>query len=64
MTQTIEIVVSPNGQTTVQTKGFAGSACRQASKFLEDALGSRTSEQLTPEFYQQAQQRQSAQEGA
>ena len=49
----IEIVVSPTGETTVQTKGFAGSSCRDASRFIEGALGKRTGEQLTPEFHQQ-----------
>jgi hypothetical protein len=48
----IEITVSSTGQTTVQTKGFAGSSCRDASKFIEQALGQRTSEQLTAEFHQ------------
>jgi hypothetical protein len=50
---TIEIVVSPTGETTVQTKGFAGSSCRDASRFIEEALGKRTREQLTAEFHQQ-----------
>ena len=53
MSQIIEIIVAPNGQTRVETKGFAGSQCRQASQFLEAALGRRTSEQLTAEFHQQ-----------
>ena len=53
MSQTIEIIVAPNGQTRIETKGFAGSQCRQASQFLEAALGRRTSEQLTAEFHQQ-----------
>ncbi len=44
--KTIEIVVSPTGETRVETKGFSGSACRDASKFLEQALGKRTNEQL------------------
>ena len=60
--KTIEIVVSPNGQTQVQTKGFTGSECRQASQFIEQALGQRTSEQLTSEFHQQAGQQQSNQQ--
>ena len=51
MTKTIEITVSPNGQTVVQTKGFAGAACREASRFLEQALGLRQCEQLTAEFH-------------
>jgi hypothetical protein len=50
--KTIEIIVSPKGETKVETKGFTGGACREASRFLEQALGPRTGEQLTPEFYQ------------
>jgi hypothetical protein len=45
--KTIEITVSPTGETTVQTKGFTGSACQDASKFIEQALGERSGEQLT-----------------
>jgi hypothetical protein len=52
VSRTIEIIVTPEGKTTVQTHGFAGSSCRDASKFLEQALGRQTSEQLTSEFYQ------------
>ena len=48
----IEIIVSPNGNTTVTTKGFAGQSCRDASKFIEQALGQRVDEQLTSEFHQ------------
>ena len=48
----IEIIVSPKGETRVQTKGFAGSSCRDASRFIEQALGQRTAEQLTGEFHQ------------
>ena len=59
---TIEVIVSPTGETSVQTKGFIGSGCRDASRFLEDALGARISEQLTNEFHQTTAQRQSAQE--
>lgn len=50
--RTIEIVVNPEGKTTVQTKGFRGTSCRDASRFLEQALGNRVGEQLTPEFHQ------------
>ncbi len=52
MSKIIEIVVSPKGETTVTTRGFAGSSCRDASKFIEEALGQRTSETLTTEFHQ------------
>jgi len=50
--RSIEILVSPKGETTVTTKGFAGQSCRDASKFIEQALGQRTGEQLTAEFHQ------------
>ena len=59
----IEIVVSPTGQTQIETKGFTGSECRDASRFVEQALGKQTGEQLTAEFhssasiYEQNQQR-------
>lgn len=48
----IEIVIGPNGQTSVETKGFTGPACREASRFLEQALGPAKSETLKPEFHQ------------
>ena len=62
--KTIEITVSPKGETTVQTLGFVGPACREASRFIEEALGQRLAEQRTAEFYQaqtveQRQQQQS-----
>jgi hypothetical protein len=63
MTQLIEITVSPTGQTTVQTKGFTGSSCQDASRFIEQALGQRTGEQLTPEFHQGQAAQQHAQQG-
>lgn len=60
--RSIEIVVSPDGQTKVETKGFTGSDCRQASEFIEKALGQRTGERMTQEFYQQQPQVQKLQE--
>ena len=59
MSKTIQIVVEPNGQIRVETKGFNGAECRQASEFIEQALGQRTGEQLTAEFHQQLGQHQS-----
>ncbi len=52
MSRIIEVIVSPQGQTTVQTKGYAGADCIQASKFLEQSLGVTTAEEKTAEFYQ------------
>jgi hypothetical protein len=50
--KTIEITVDPKGQTKVETRGFTGGECRQASRFVEQALGTRSAETLTAEFYQ------------
>jgi hypothetical protein len=52
MPRIIEIVIAPDGATKVQTKGYQGSDCLQASKFLEEALGVIAAEQKTSEFYQ------------
>jgi len=51
MSQSIEVLVRPDGQLTIQTKGIPGNHCRQASLFLEQALGQITAETLTAEFY-------------
>ena len=56
--RTIEVTVSPKGETKIETRGFAGSSCQEASRFLERALGTRAREQLTDEFYQPAVQAQ------
>ena len=58
MNQVLEIVVDPRGEATVQTRGFTGGECREASRFLEQALGTRSAETLTAEFYQDLQARQ------
>jgi hypothetical protein len=48
----IEVTVTPQGEVTVQTRGYAGADCLQASKFLEQALGIVSVEQKTAELYQ------------
>ena len=60
--KTIEIVVSPTGETQVETKGFSGSECRDASRFIEEALGKCTGENLTGEFYAETSERQQNQQ--
>ena len=58
MPRIIEVVVSPQSETTVQTKGFAGPDCLQASKFLEQSLGAVTTDRKTSEYYEPAQAQQ------
>ncbi len=50
--KTIEITVDTKGQSRVETRGFTSGECRDSSKFIEQALGQRTDEKLTSEFYQ------------
>ena len=58
MNKIIEIIVSPAGETRLETKGFSGEECKEASKFVEHALGNRQSERLTAEFHQNHENRQ------
>ncbi len=52
MSQIIEITINPRGEIVVQTKGYTGSSCRQASRLIEQALGIVQSDQPTAEMYQ------------
>ena len=49
--KTIEITVNSKGECKVETKGFSGGECREASRFIEQALGQRTAETLTAEYH-------------
>ncbi len=62
-TPIVEILVDPQGNTRVQTRGIAGSSCRAASRYVEEALGRCTAERLTPEFYQLAATEQQLRQG-
>lgn len=50
----IEIIVSQSGETRLETKGFTGAACKEASRRLEQTLGAVRTDQLTAEFHEQA----------
>ena len=63
MMQIIEVVISPQGETKIETKGFAGSTCQQASQFLEQALGAKLSDMPTAEHYQAQREEQVIQQG-
>lgn len=62
MNKIIEIIVSPTGETRLETKGFSGEECKEASKFVEQALGNRAGEQLTAEFHQRQETKQTNQQ--
>ncbi len=55
----IEVIVDTKGAISLETKGFAGTGCRDATRQLEQALGIVTRDDATPELFlanQQAQQ--------
>jgi len=39
MKPTIEIIIAPTGEITIDAVGFKGADCEKATKFLEQALG-------------------------
>ena len=47
----VEIIVDPQGNSKVETKGFSGRECVEASKFVEQALGKETASRTTAEFF-------------
>ena len=63
MKPTIEIIVSPTGEFTIEGVGFKGAGCEKATKFLEEALGVVNSKVKKPEFHQQAVSKQQQQLG-
>jgi hypothetical protein len=58
VTKRIELIIPLRGlatgrtQVQVTTEGFVGSACQDATKALQAALGGQQQEELTPEYYQ------------
>jgi DUF2997 family protein len=56
--KTIEIIIDPGGEARLQTRGYAGASCREASKLLEQALGTVQSDTPTSEMYQSQTQSQ------
>jgi len=50
--KSIQIIVASDCSSRIETHGFTGGACREASRLLEAALGKTTSEKLTAEFYE------------
>lgn len=50
MTKTIEVVVDASGQLRIDAEGFKGADCEDATRFLEDALGTVSERRRKPEY--------------
>jgi hypothetical protein len=53
MPRTIEIIVSPNGEVSIDAVGFKGADCEKATAYLEQALGVVGKKTKKPEYHQQ-----------
>lgn len=53
MSRRILVKVSPTGEITVEAEGFKGKGCIDATKAIEEALGTRISRGLKTEFQRQ-----------
>ncbi|PQO29827.1 DUF2997 domain-containing protein [Bremerella cremea] len=48
----IEIIILSTGESRLETRGFQGSECREASRALEAALGKKITDIVTAEFHE------------
>ncbi len=48
----IQITVDLDGEVTIKAEGFVGRECKDATLFIEKALGSVTGRTLTGTYYQ------------
>lgn len=49
--KTIIIIIGPDGRSMLETAGFYGSSCKDASRFIEQALGQTQGETFKPEYH-------------
>ena len=49
--KTIELIIEIDGTVRVETRGFQGRSCLEASRALTAALGRTVGDRLTSEFY-------------
>ena len=47
----IKVLISPEGEVTVEAIGYKGKACEEATRGIEKMLGSVTEKKFKPERY-------------
>ena len=52
MKRTIEVLINPTGEFTINAVNFKGADCEQATRFLEAALGTAGKRVKKPEYHQ------------
>lgn len=58
--KTIDILINPAGQLTINANGFEGADCEKATAFLEQALGELEQRQRKPEYHRRVRRQQLA----
>jgi hypothetical protein len=56
--KTIDILINPAGQITINANGFEGADCEKATAFLEQALGELKQRQRKPEYHRRVRRQQ------
>jgi hypothetical protein len=55
MKPTVEIIITPQGEISIDAVNFKGADCEKATAYLEEALGVVGSRAKKPEYYQARQ---------
>lgn len=50
-TQSVEVIVQPDGKLQIEAVGFTGADCEKATRFLEAALGGTKERRRKPEYH-------------
>ena len=53
MNKQIIVEVDTDGEVTVDAQGYTGESCREATGFLEKALGRSVTQRLKPDYWRQ-----------
>ena len=51
LTKAIIVTISPEGKPKIEAQGYAGTSCKEATGFLEQALGQTVSDETTSEYF-------------
>jgi len=54
----IDVWISPEGAITLDAVGYSGSSCEEATRFLEDSLGTVGRKQRTRDYYRRQKNQQ------
>jgi len=52
MSKEIIVTITPEGELSIETKGFRGKGCKKASEFLSQGFGNLLETKKTSEFFQ------------